>query len=163
MKGALAAGLLACVLTGCTEPVFVPEAGPGAPGYSERSTPAPPDIEVVHAAATGKPLPDGGFIDRVTRGKGVFAITGWALVDPDAPRGVLKIVLPTGVDAHVRDVEVLPRPDVVTATGNAALAWAGFTISVRGALPANAGVCVISRSTQGAFRLGGSDDALCPT
>ena len=56
----------------------------------------------------------------------------------------------------------MARPDVVDATGNPSLIWAGFTITVDGTLPEEAGVCVLSRSRQGEFKLGGSDAGLCP-
>lgn len=160
-----AAVLLALLLAGCAEPVFVPEAGPGAPGYSEghgeSSAPPPPNIKLAQAAKGG-PLPVGGAIDSVVRKEGTFEVTGWALIDDDAPRGVLKLILPTGLRAKVRQVETVPRPDVVDATGNPALAWAGFTVTLRGSLPTDAGVCVLSKSKQGAFRLDGSDEGLCP-
>ena len=115
------------------------------------------------AQASGdRPLPPGGAIDNVVREANAFEVTGWALLDPDAPRGVLQLILPTGLDAGVLEVEPVLRPDVVAATDSDALLWAGFTITVRGSLPSRVGVCVLSRSKQGAFRLGGSDEGLCP-
>lgn len=162
MRRTLAAVLLAPLLAGCSEPVFVPEAGPGAPGYSETSAPPPPEVEVLRTAEA-EPLPAGGFIDSVVRAEGTFEVTGWALIDAEAPRGVLKLVLPTGLDAEVLEVETNPRPDVVSATGDEALIWSGFSVAFRGSLPGGAGICMLSRSSQGAFRLGQSDEGLCPT
>jgi hypothetical protein len=162
VRRTVAAVLLAPLLAGCSEPVFVPEAGPGAPGYSESSAPPPPEVEVQRTAAA-EPLPAGGFIDSVVREKGTFEVTGWALIDPEAPRGELKLVLPTGLEAKVVDVETNPRPDVVSVTGDDALIWSGFSVTVRGSLPEGKGVCMLSRSSQGAFRLGQSDEGLCPT
>jgi hypothetical protein len=153
--------LLVPVLAGCGEPVFIPEAGPGAPGYSERPAPPPPEVQVAHVAA-GKPLPAGGYIDRVTRQDGTFLVTGWALIGLDTPRGLLKLVLPEGVDGELEDVVTLPRPDVVAATGNVELLWAGFAFTVRGVLPEDEGICLLSRGPMGAFRLDGSDARLCP-
>lgn len=161
MRRTLATVLLAPLLAGCSEPLLVPEAGPGAPGYSEIPAPPPPDIEVVQAAV-GKSLPAGGAIDNVVREAEAFKVTGWALIDANAPRGVLQLVLPTGLNAKVQEVETVPRADVVGATGSDALLWAGFTVTVKGSLPEHASVCVLSRSKQGAFRLDGSDERLCP-
>ena len=67
------------------------------------------------------------------------------------------------MDGELEDVVTLPRPDVVTATGNVELLWAGFAFNVRAALPEDAGICLLSRSTMGAFRLDRSDEKLCPT
>ena len=161
MKRLVCAALLVPLLAACGDPVFVPEAGPGAPGYRMRAAPPPPEVEVVRTAPA-QPLPAGGVIDGVARHDDHVEVTGWAFVDPKAPRGVLQLLLPAGADAAVVDVETMPRPDVVTATGQDALIWSGFTVTLRGALPEGANVCMLSRSEQGAFRLGGSDEALCP-
>ena len=163
MRRTLAAVLPALLLAACAEPVLVPEAGPNAPGYTRRSVeqPPPPRVRVEHDVA-GPSLPDGGAIDSVVREDGSFDVTGWALLDAKSPRGDLRLVLPKDVDASVETVVNVARPDVVNATGKEAHLWAGFTITVSGTLPADAGVCLLSRSTQGDFRLGGSDDGLCP-
>ena len=162
MRGAtaFAAGLLACTLAGCAEPVFVPKAGPNAPGYPDKTVPPPPKVKVVHAA--GKPSPDGGSIDSVHRENGEFEVIGWAHIAPRRPRGVLRIFLPDSVNARISNVEVVPRADVVAAYKDATLAWSGFTIRVRGNLPGEQGICVLSRSKKGTFRLHNSDDGLCP-
>lgn len=157
----LAALLPALVLAGCGGPVFVPEAGPHAPGYEEVAPPPVPDVEVVKGTGD-RPLKGGGAIDSVVRRDGSFEVTGWAILEPDAPRGVLQVVLPVGVDVEVRDVETLMRPDAATAMDDDDLLWAGFTITLSGSLPEDAGVCVLSRSTKGDHRLGNSDDNLCP-
>jgi hypothetical protein len=150
------------LLAACAEPVFVPEAGPGAPGYTtKQAAPPPPDIKIVHGTR-GKSMPAGGAIDNIVRGERTIEVTGWALIDADAPRGALQLVLPQGSAARVRKVQTAPRPDVVDATGNEAFLWAGFTVIVRGSLRPQDGICVLSRSKQGAFRLGGSDEGLCP-
>lgn len=159
-RRALAGALLACLLAGCGEPVFVPEAGPGAPGYTERPAPPPPDVRVVQEV-TQKTLPAGGQIDGVAREDGSLEVTGWALLG-DRTGGRLRIVLPSGEEAEVRSVESVARPDVVEATGNPALLWSGFSVVLDGSLPADTAVCVLSRSKQGAYRLNGSDDTLCP-
>ena len=85
VRRALAAALLAPVLAGCAEPVFVPEAGPGAPGYTRRSLPPPPSAEVV-SDSVEESLPEGGIIDTVVRGDETFEVTGWAFLDEDATR-----------------------------------------------------------------------------
>lgn len=157
----MAAVLPALLLAACAEPVLVPEAGPNAPGYSRRSLPPPPRAEVV-SDAVDESLPDGGIIDAVVRHADTFEVTGWALLDPNSPRGVLRLVLPSTVDASVQEVATVARPDVVNATGTKKLVWAGFMVTLRGSLPDDAGVCVLSRSKQGEFRLGGSDAGLCP-
>lgn len=163
MRRTLAAILPALLLAACAEPVLVPEAGPNAPGYTPRSLAPPPAprVRVEHDVVRKAP-PDGGAVDSVVRDEGSFDIVGWALLDASSPRGTLRVVLPKGVDASVQTVESVARPDVVTATGKDTHLWAGFTITVRGTLPSDAGVCVLSRSTQGTFRLGGSDEDLCP-
>ena len=56
----------------------------------------------------------------------------------------------------------LMRPDAAGAMEDDDLLWAGFTIILSGSLPEDAGVCVLSRSTKGDYRLGNSDDKLCP-
>jgi hypothetical protein len=101
-------------------------------------------------------------VDETSRADGTFEVTGWAVVDPTTPRGVLRVVLPREVDATVETITTQARPDVVTATGNDQLLWSGFTIRLRGEFPEGNGVCVLSRSTQGSFRLNGSDEELCP-
>ena len=156
----LLAPLLAPLLAACGDPVFVPEAGPGAPGFCEIPAPPPPDVEVVRRA--GDPLSPGGAVDGVLRGDGSFTVTGWALLDPEEPRGVLEVVLPPGVEAVVEEVQTGPRPDVADATKNPALLWAGFNVVLTGSLPEGAGVCVLSRSGLGEYRLSGSDEGLCP-
>ncbi len=161
MRRTVAAALLGLLLAGCGEPVFAPDAGPGAPGYTKKPTPRPPAVELVRASRA-KPLPPGGALDSVVRSDGTFEVTGWALIDTDAPHGVLKLVLPAGVRAKVLKSEAVARPDVVDATGNLSLTWSGFVITVQGSLPEDAGVCLLSQSKQGAFRLDGSDTALCP-
>lgn len=161
MRRVLAVVLPALLLAGCSEPVFVPEAGPGAPGYSAKPAPSAPDVEVVRRVKGG-PLPAGGVIDGVIRKKRSFEVTGWALLEVDSPRGTLQLVLPKGMEAQVRKVQTVPRPDVASATGDDALLWSGFTVTVRGSLPEDTGVCMISRSKQGAYRLGGSDEGRCP-
>ncbi len=149
------------MLTACGGPVFVPEKGPGAPGYSEKPLPEAPQVEIV-APPQGKPLPSGGNIDRIDQGDGSFTVTGWARVDPGAPRGSLEIVLPQGMDTTVEETVTLPRPDVVAALGLEKLVWSGFQVSLDGTLPEGAGICMISRSKQGVFRLANSDESLCP-
>lgn len=164
MRRTLATVLLALPLAACADPVLVPEAGPNAPGYTRRSLPPPPPpprVKLVSDDVNGS-LPAGGAIDTVVRHEGSFEVTGWALLDAEPPRGVLRLVLPSPVEASVQTVKGVRRPDVVNATGTEEHLWAGFTITVRGILPADAGLCVLSRSTQGAFRLDGSDDGLCP-
>lgn len=161
MKRILAPLVTALVLAGCGGPVFVPEAGPNAPGYKEVAPPPVPDVEVVEDAGD-RTLSDGGAIDNVVRHDDGFEVTGWAILAPDAPRGVLQVVLPEGVDAEVSDVETLMRPDAAQAMDDDDLLWAGFTITLSGSLPPDAGVCVLSRSTKGDHRLGHSDDKLCP-
>lgn len=161
VKRFLAALLSALVLTGCGGPVFVPEAGPHAPGYKEVAPPPVPDVEVVEDTGD-QPSSAGGAVDSVVRQDGSFEVTGWAILEPDAPRGVLQVVLPAGVDAEVRDVETLMRPDAANAMDDDDLLWAGFTITLSGSLPKDAGVCVVSRSTKGDYHLGNSDDKLCP-
>lgn len=158
------AAVAALLLSACSEPVLVPEAGPNAPGFSYRPAPrppAPPRVELLSerprtsAAAAGA-------IDSVVRQKDVFEISGWALLASKKPRGVLRVVLPPDVEASVVDVRSVERPDVVAATSDDANQWAGFTVTIEGDLPREAGVCVLSRSSQGTFRLGGSDEGLCP-
>lgn len=161
MKRVLAVALPALLLAGCADPVFVPEAGPGAPGYHAKPIPRPPDVEVIRSVQ-GEPLPSGGTIDDVNRKKHGFEVVGWALLKAEAPRGTLQLVLPMGLKAKVRKVETVPRPDVVSATGDDALLWSGFTIKVRGSLPEGTGVCVLSRSENGDHRLAGSDEDRCP-
>ena len=161
VKRILAALLPALLLAGCGGPVFVPEAGPHAPGYKEVAPPPVPKVELVQDAG-GRPLSAGGAVDDVVRHEGSFDVTGWAVLAPDAPRGVLQVVLPRGVDAEVRDVVTLMRPDAAKAMDDDDLLWAGFTITLDGSLPDGAGVCVLSRSSKGDHRLGNSDDDLCP-
>jgi hypothetical protein len=161
VRRALAAGLLVTLLAGCSSPVFVPEAGPGAPEYRKQAAPTAPTVKVVQGY-DGKALPAAGSVDGTSRKGHTVEVTGWAVVDPIVPRGALRVVVARGVDASVEKVTTEPRPDVVTATGNDQLLWSGFTIELRGDLPAEGGVCVLSRSNQGAFRLGGSDEGLCP-
>ncbi len=164
MRARLAwAALLTSVLiglAGCAEPVFVPVAGPGAPGYGESRTTPPPQV-VITQAVEGKPLPDGGYIDAIGREGADLRVTGWALLNPEPPRGELQVVLPPGSTAEVLQVEALPRGDVVGVTGNPADLWAGFTFLLRGSLPDDVGICILSQSDQGAFRLGASDRKLC--
>ena len=45
----------------------------------------------------------GGTIDSVVRKEETFEITGWALIDAQVPRGVLRLVLPDGVESSVED------------------------------------------------------------
>jgi hypothetical protein len=161
VKRILAGLVPALLLTGCGGPVFVPEAGPHAPGYKEVAAPPVPEVELVRPAGARR-LSDGGAIDSVVRQDDSFVVTGWAILAPKAPRGVLQVVLPAGVDAEVRDVETLLRPDAATAMDDDDLLWAGFTITLSGSLPEDAGVCVLSRSAKGDHRLGHSDDELCP-
>jgi hypothetical protein len=161
VKRILAALLPALLLAGCGGPVFVPEAGPHAPGYKEVAPPPLPDVEVVKDAGD-RPLSDGGAVDNVVRQDGSFEVTGWAILAPKAPRGVLQVVLPAGVDADVTDVETLMRPDAAKAMDDDDLLWAGFTITLSGSLPKGVGVCVLSRSAKGDHRLGNSDAQLCP-
>jgi hypothetical protein len=66
------------------------------------------------------------------------------------------------VDAEVRSVETLMRSDAAKAMDDDDLLWAGFTVTLSGSLPDGAGVCVLSRSAKGNYRLGNSDDKLCP-
>ena len=153
----IATALLVPLLAGCSEPIFVPEAGPGAPGFRMIPTPRAPDVGVVEDAGTRR-LSDGGAIDSVVRQDDSFVVTGWAILAPKAPRGVL----PAGVDAEVSDVETLMRPDAAKAMDDDDLLWAGFTITLSGSLPEDAGVCVLSRSAKGDHRLDNSDDELCP-
>lgn len=161
MRRLLVALLPALLLAACSEPVLVPEAGPNAPGYTRRSLPLPPSVELVSDSVKAS-LPDGGNIDAVVRSDETFEITGWALLGAKAPRGVLRLVVPASADASVQEVTSVPRPDVVNATGDKALIWAGFTVTLRGSLPEDAGICILSKSTQGEFRLAGSDAAVCP-
>ena len=161
MRRIAATLLAALLLSGCGGPVFVPEAGPHAPGYQEIAAPSLPDVELVKDAGD-RPLPPGGFVDNVARQESSFEVTGWAILDPAEPRGVLQVVLPAGLDAEIDEVETLMRPDVVSAMEDDDLLWAGFSVTVSGSLPQGAGVCVLSRSRKGAFRLGGSDEGLCP-
>ena len=161
VKRILAALLPALLLAGCGGPVFVPEAGPHAPGYKEVAPPPVPDVEVVTDSGD-RPLSDGGAVDDVVRHEGGFEVTGWAILAPKAPRGVLQVVLPAGVDAEVSDVETLMRPDAAKAMDDDDLLWSGFTITLTGSLPKGAGVCVLSRSAKGDHRLGNSDAELCP-
>jgi len=161
VKRILAALLPALLLAGCGGPVFVPEAGPHAPGYKEVAPPPVPEVELVQDAGD-RPLSAGGAVDDVVRHDDSFEVTGWAVLAPDAPRGVLQVVLPKGVDAEVRDVVTLMRPDAAKAMDDDDLLWAGFTITLGGSLPEGAGVCVLSRSSKGDHRLGNSDDELCP-
>jgi hypothetical protein len=155
--------LLAALLSlaGCGDPVFVPKTGPGAPGYAERALPKPLDVEIV-PAPQGKPRPPGGSLDSIDRRDGSFTLTGWALVNPDSPRGELEVVVPRGVDATVQEVTTVPRTDVVAALGSQDLIWSGFQVTLAGTLPDDQGVCVLSRSKQGAYRLNNSDVGLCP-
>lgn len=156
----------ALLLSACSQPVFVPEAGPNAPGFAYKPPPPPPPPPPRVAVTVGpidRAQPDGGAVDSVVRRDGSFDVIGWALLAREAPRGVLRLVLPEGVDAEVRTVVNVRRPDVVDATSSKANTWAGFTITVDGSLPDDADVCVVSRSSQGTFRLGGSDEQLCPT
>lgn len=157
----LAAAALALSLGACSSPVFVPEAGPGAPGYKRRSLPPPPRVELLGPDEV-KPASAGGAIDSVAPEGNMIEITGWAPLDPQAPRGVVRVVLPDGVEARVEDAGSLARPDVVDATGDASLIWAGFSVLLSGDLPDDLAVCVVSRSTKGTFVLGGSDPGLCP-
>jgi hypothetical protein len=161
VRRAFAAGLLVPLLAGCSTPVFVPEAGPGAPDYRRQAAPTAPSVKIVPDADVTA-LPAAGSVDETSRADGTFEVTGWAVVDPTTPRGVLRVVLPREVDATVETITTQARPDVVTATGNDQLLWSGFTIRLRGEFPEGNGVCVLSRSTQGSFRLNGSDEELCP-
>lgn len=162
MRRTLATVLPALLLaTACAEPVLVPEAGPNAPGFARKSPPPAPRVRVVTDAGE-RSLSAGGAIDSVVRHKDSFDVTGWALLDTESPRGVLRLVLPASVDASVESVTNVSRPDVVNATGTEANILAGFTITVEGTLPDDAGVCILSRSSQGSFRLAGSDEDLCP-
>lgn len=158
----MAAALLVPLLAGCSEPVFVPEAGPNAPGYGRVSPPEPAEVELVRTAGR-RELPVGGAIDNVTREQGVLHIDGWARLDPKDPIGTLQVVLPPGSanGARVDEVSVAQRPDVVSATGDDGLVWSGFTMSVSGTTGTSTAVCVVSRSSAGAYRLDGSDAALC--
>lgn len=155
--------LLATLLMGCGGPVFVPEAGPGAPGYKEISAPRPAEVELVR---TGRDMPrqDAGVIDSVVYEDGVLSITGWAVLGSGAQRGVLEVVLPAEAlaTARVQEVSVAPRPDVVAATADNGLLWSGFSLRVSGIPGAETAICVVSRSDKGSYRLGGSDPALCP-
>jgi hypothetical protein len=162
VRRVIAAALLP-LLAGCGEPVFVPEAGPNAPGYQRIGTPKPPHVVLVRSVGS-KNRPVGGVVDSVVHESGVLRIDGWAMLNPKAPLGTLEVVLPPGSrrNAHVDEVSVAQRPDVVTATGNNDLVWAGFSISIIGADSSTA-VCVVSRSRSGTYRLGGSDADLCAT
>lgn len=162
MRRVLAAVLPALLLlTACAGPVLVPEAGPNAPDFVRKSPPPAPRVELVTDAGERSPRA-GGAVDSVVRHTDSFDVIGWAFLDTESPRGVLRLVLPASVDASVESVTNVPRPDVVNATGSKADILAGFTITVEGTLPDDAGVCILSRSSQGAFRLAGSDEDLCP-
>lgn len=165
MTRIVAAAAAALLLSGCSGPLFVPDAGPNAPGYVAKPAPPPPPgpprVELRTAPVTA-PAKAGGSIDAVAREDGSFTVNGWAQLDHDRPRGVLRLVLPDDVTAEVETVVSVQRPDVASSTSNDDLAWAGFTITVQGTLPEDAGVCLISRSSQGTFLLAGSDASLCP-
>ena len=160
MKRLVAVVLPALLLSGCGGPLIVPEAGPNAPGFRRISAPPPPKVEL--SSPAGKRSAAGGAIDSVVPVDGTFDIKGWAILAPDAPRGVLHVVLPAGVDAEVQEVETMMRSDAAAAMEDDDLLWSGFTITIEGTLPEGAGVCVVSRSIKGTFRLGGSDETLCP-
>ena len=164
MRRLLAGALLVPVLAGCGGPVFVPEAGPNAPGYRRITPPPAPRVEL-RGPADYEQLPAGGVIDTAAEVDGRLTITGWALVDAREPRGTLELVLPAGARsrARVEDVVVAARPDVVAATGEQDRLWTGFTITVETSSPPQDGVCVLSHSSLGDFRLGGSDETLCPS
>lgn len=162
MKRLLCAMVVVPVLAGCSEPVFVPEAGPNAPGFRRLAPPRPPDVQVVEGPQTGRPTA-GGALDSVVRLDGSFEVVGWALLDRRSPRGVVQVVVPDGVDAQVSEVIPVSRPDVVSALDDDDLLWSGFSVTLSGSLPEGAEVCVLSRSRQGSFRLGGSDEKLCPS
>ena len=165
MKRVVAAASAALLLSGCSGPLFVPDAGPNAPGYVRKAPPlappGPPRVEL-RSAPVPAPTKAGGSIDSVARGDGSFTVTGWAQLAAERPRGVLRLVLPDDVTADVETVVNMQRPDVATATSMEDLAWSGFTITVQGTLPDDAGVCVVSRSSQGTYLLAGSDASLCP-
>lgn len=159
------AAVLAVLLSGCSGPLFVPDAGPHAPGYSPKAppppAPGPPRVQL-RTAPVVAPSKAGGSIDSVARADESFTVTGWAILDAGRPRGVLRVVVPDDVTADVETVAGVQRPDVVAATGNDTLSWSGFTVTVQGTLPEDAGVCIVSRSSQGTYLLAGSDADLCP-
>jgi hypothetical protein len=158
------AAIAAMLLSSCSEPLLVPEAGPNAPNFSYRpppKPPLPPRVEVLRGPP--RPIPaSAGAIDSVVRREHSFEISGWALLASAKPRGVLRVILSPEVEASVTGVRSVERPDVVAATSDDANQWAGFTVTLDGTLPRDAKVCVVSRSRQGTFRLGGSDEDLCP-
>jgi hypothetical protein len=158
----VAAALVAALLSGCGEPVFVPEAGPNAPGYRTVSAPDPAEAKLVPSVGR-KELPVGGVVDTVAREDGVLRVDGWARLAPRAPLGTLEVVLPPGSadDARVDEVTVSQRPDVVNATSDNTLVWSGFSVSISGTTGSSTAVCVVSRSRAGAFQLDGSDRELC--
>jgi hypothetical protein len=162
VRRVVVAALLATVLAGCGDPVFVPEAGPNAPGYRTVSAPDPAEVELVRSVGR-RELPVGGVVDTVVREDGVLRIDGWARLNPREPLGTLEVVLPPGSadDARVDDVTVSQRPDVVNATSDNTLVWSGFSISISGTDGTSTAVCVVSRSRAGAYRLDGSDGTLC--
>lgn len=164
MNRTLAAALLATTLTAtlaaCSDPVFVPEAGPGAPGYRELGPPPAPQVTLARTARR-VPAATGGSIDSIVRHDDTVDLHGWVPADLRSRRTRLHLVLPDGVDAQVRDTETLARPDVVGVTGNDDLLWAGFKITLDGSLPDDAGVCLILRSPAETIRLTGSDETLC--
>lgn len=166
MRRLIIAAVAALLLSACSEPLLVPEAGPNAPGFSMKPPPppppSPPRVELM-VQPVGKSFSTAGAIDAVVRHKGSFEISGWAMLDDKSPRGVLRLVLPRTVDATVDTVVNVERPDVVEATSSEANRWAGFTVSLQGSLPEGAGVCVLSRSPTGNFKLAGSSDKLCPS
>lgn len=157
LSGAVAAG---CGGT----PLFVPEAGPNAPGFAEHAVMAPPAPQV-RIEATGTRRSESqpaGAIDTVTPAGSRVSITGWAMLPGDTPRGILRVWLPPGAQAVVRRVDVLPRADVVTAIGDPGLAYSGFTVVLdvlAGSVPR---LCIESESRRGTFLLAGSDLSSCP-
>lgn len=155
--------VLTALLAGCGSPVFVPEAGPGAPGFHRVAPPGPPDVTLAKPRAV-EPLPASGVLDSVVNTDGVMTIVGWANLAATSPRGVLRVVLPGDASrtARVGEVTAGPRPDVVAATSDSALLWSGFSVTVTGVPASLQTVCVLSRSSRGEFRLGGSDEGLCP-
>lgn len=167
MRRLLAVLVPAILLSACSHPVFVPEAGPNAPGFSYQPPPppppSPPRVEVLSAPPRRTP-PAAGAVDSVVQDGDSLEISGWAMLGSTSRhRGALRLVLPQGVDARVEKVINVERSDVVEATGDEANRWAGFTVTLRGTLPGQTDVCVLSRSPLGNFTLAGSSDTLCPS
>lgn len=151
----------AAVLTACGGPLFVPEAGPGAPGYQTRQAPVAPRVLLPTVPALDAPG-TGGALDSVAADGSRLVVRGWAFLDPGEPRGVLVVGLPAGVAAEVADVQAVPRPDVEGALGRPELAHAGFEIVLRVSGGRDVSrVCVESVSGQGRFRLADSEASLC--